>query len=44
MATLDDSPNPYFYLCLLVINDLGVLIHFIIFKGEVLALVNIAPS
>lgn len=44
MATINDSLIPYFYIFLLVINDLGVLIHFTLFEAEVIATGNVTPS
>lgn len=43
-ASLDGLHNPYFYLHLPIINDLGVLIPFMLFKAEFLAITSIPRS
>ncbi|KAI5396152.1 hypothetical protein KIW84_062376 [Lathyrus oleraceus] len=44
IVVLPNSPNPFFYLEISVVQDLGVLIPFTMFKAEVLATANVAPS
>lgn len=43
MVTLADSPNPYFYLHLPIIQYLVVMILFNLFKEEVLVTANVVP-
>lgn len=44
MVALEEYPNPYFYLYLVFIYDLGFLIIFILFEAMFLAIANVAPS
>lgn len=44
MVSMDGSRTLYFYLHLLIIQDLGVLLHFMLFKADFLATANVSPS